>query len=80
MLKVAKAPKPINPALLPISIAEFLDFYNSNLPVDYPRASMSLLKKFQETHAQLFKNGDRWSLDLHRKKVFEWLPRNSKIS
>jgi hypothetical protein len=80
MLKLQKVPKPTNPALLPISIVEFLDFYNKNLPVDFPRASMPLLKKFQETHTQLFKNGDRWSLDLHRKKVIEWLPRNNKLS
>ncbi len=54
------------------SFAEFLKLYNENLPAAFPQASATLLKQFRADHAELFKNGD-WSLDLHRKKVMDWL-------
>ncbi|MDO8572637.1 MAG: hypothetical protein Q7S11_02580 [bacterium] len=47
------------------------------MPEGFPRASTALLKKFQSAHAMLFKNGDLWSLEQHRKKLMDWLPRNS---
>ncbi|MDO8521324.1 MAG: hypothetical protein Q7S52_04365 [bacterium] len=58
-----------------IPIADFLRLYNTNMPLTFPRASTALLNRFREEHASLFKHGDMWSLDLHRKKVIEWLPR-----
>lgn len=58
-----------------ISLADFLKSYNQNMPPSFPRASTALLNQFREEHASLFKHGDMWSLDLHRKKVIEWLPR-----
>ncbi|OGZ07438.1 MAG: hypothetical protein A3D65_06380 [Candidatus Lloydbacteria bacterium RIFCSPHIGHO2_02_FULL_50_13] len=73
-----KAPKEIHPSLLPLSTSEFMASYNKNMPENYPRASAVLLQKFQELHPSLFKHGNQWSLDLHRKKFFEWLPRNTK--
>ena len=63
-----------------ISLVEFLESYNRNMPISFPRASVELLKKFKETHIALFKNGDFWTLDLHRKKLMDWLPRNTKVS
>ncbi len=60
-----------------ISIGDFLKSYNQNMPVTFPRATLSLLNRFREAHTTLFKHGDLWSLDLHRKKLIEWLPRNS---
>ena len=61
---------------MPISLSEFLGSYNKNMPEGFPRATVSLLKKFQEAHPVLFKHGDSWSLDQHRKKLMDWLPRH----
>ncbi|KKU81314.1 MAG: hypothetical protein UY07_C0021G0019 [Parcubacteria group bacterium GW2011_GWA1_47_8] len=60
-----------------ITLSEFLESYNKNMPDSFPRASAPLLKKFQDAHATLFTHGDLWSLDQHRKKIIDWLPRNS---
>ncbi|MBI3632187.1 MAG: hypothetical protein HY225_01955 [Candidatus Vogelbacteria bacterium] len=68
----------ISQALIPLS--EFMESYNKNMPVAFPRATAALLKKFKEDHALLFKHGDLWSLDQHRKKLMDWLPRNSKLA
>jgi hypothetical protein len=57
-----------------VSLKEFLAFYNAGLPPEYPKASLPLLRKFVSTHPELFKHGDAWSLDQHRKKVMDWLP------
>lgn len=59
-----------------ISLADFVKSYNQNMPGNFPRASVELLLKFKETHSSLFKNGDLWSLDQHRKKVIDWLPQS----
>jgi hypothetical protein len=58
----------------PISLQEFLESYNQGIPDGFPRASAKNLKKFQDTYPTLFKNGDRWSIALHRKKIMDWLP------
>lgn len=65
---------------MPISLSEFLGSYNKNMPASFPRATVALLKKFQAAHPTLFKRGDTWSLVEHRKKVMDWLPRNSQVS
>ncbi len=57
-----------------ITLVDFLKSYNKNMPVQFPRASAALLKQFKESHLGLFKHGDFWSLDEHRKKVIDWLP------
>ena len=57
-----------------ISLAEFLISYNDGLPAGYPRASAALLKTFTGVYPELFKQGDLWSLDQHRKRVMDWLP------
>jgi hypothetical protein len=61
-----------------ISLSDFLESYNENIPDDFPHATVALLKKFKDMHAMLFKHGDSWSLDQHRKKLIDWLPQNSK--
>lgn len=61
-------------------LPEFVKFYNKNMPEGFPRASAALLKKFKDAHTLLFKHGDLWSLDEHRKKIIDWLPANSKTS
>ena len=55
------------------SLSEFLKLYNENLPLTFPRASAVLLEDFKNAHANLFKSNSVWSLDLHRKKVMDWL-------
>ncbi|HEY4505878.1 MAG TPA: hypothetical protein VJJ24_00235 [Candidatus Paceibacterota bacterium] len=59
-----------------ISLLDFLGSFNKNMPAGYPLATAGLLKEFKESHEVLFKNGDSWSLDLHRKRFMDWLPRN----
>ena len=62
-----------------ISLLDFLESYNKNMPKSFPLVSIELLKKFKEAHSTLFKNGDLWSLEQHRKKVMDWLPRNVSV-
>ena len=62
-----------------ISLQDFLESFNRNMPKSFPRASAALLNKFKDTHAKLF-TGDTWSLDRHRKKIIDWLPRNLDAS
>ena len=54
--------------------------YNEDLPSQFPRASLSLLKEFRKVHATLFSGNDSWSLDQHRKKVMDWLTSRSRVS
>jgi len=51
----------------------FLEAYNNMLPSGFPRASVELLKKFQVAHPVLFKHGNEWSIDKHRKRLMDWL-------
>jgi hypothetical protein len=55
------------------SRAEFLKLYNENLPAAFPHATNGLLVQFETDHANLFKISGNWSLDIHRKKVMDWL-------
>ncbi|MDB5264549.1 MAG: hypothetical protein JWN64_120 [Parcubacteria group bacterium] len=57
-----------------LSIAEFLKFYNAELPAEFPHASLPILKEFSKKYPELFKISDTWSLDQHRKKLMDWLP------
>lgn len=56
------------------TLADFLTLYNENLPVSFPRATSALLREFKDTHVEFFKATDQWSLNLHRKRVMDWLP------
>jgi hypothetical protein len=58
---------------MPISLSAFLESYNKNIPESFPCASAATLKEFQTAHPALFKNGDTWSIALHRKRVMDWL-------
>lgn len=55
------------------SFGEFLKLYNENLPTAFPQASTALLREFRSANPNLFKPGSDWSLDIHRKKVMDWL-------
>jgi hypothetical protein len=59
-----------------LSLLEFLTSFNQNMPTNFPQVSRELLLTFKKEHEALFRKGDAWSLDLHRKKVMDWLPRN----
>ncbi len=61
---------------LPMSAKEFMESFNKNMPLGYPRASLAILEKFKQAHASLFKSNGSWSLDQHRKRMIEWLPQN----
>ena len=64
-----------------LSLSNFLKSYNGVLPLQFPRASLALLREFKKTHISLFKDStDSWSLDQHRKKVMDWLPSRLKLS
>ena len=71
MRRYKKEESDINQKQVPM--VSFLEAYNQNIPSSFPRASVEILKKFQSTHASLFKHGDKWSIDLHRKKIIDWL-------
>jgi hypothetical protein len=57
----------------PLSLNDFLKSYNDGLPEQFTPASVILLKKFQEASPNLFKNGDVWTLDKHRKQFMDWV-------
>jgi len=57
-----------------LSRKEFLASYNEDLPKEFPHASDPILKEFSKRYPELFKNGDLWSLDVHRKRLMDWLP------
>ena len=63
-----------------LSVADFLKYYNENLPSEFPRASLPFLREFKKTYPRLFKGKDTWSLDMHRKKFMEWRPQRTKSS
>lgn len=51
----------------------FLAAYNKGIPESYPRASLKELVSFQATHPLLFKKGDWWSIEKHRKRLMDWI-------
>ncbi len=58
------------------SIHEFVASYNQNLPSRFPQATLAQAKEFQKAFPTLFNDGrDSWSLERHRKKMMDWLPR-----
>ncbi|MFZ1075382.1 MAG: hypothetical protein WAN50_03355 [Minisyncoccia bacterium] len=63
-----------------LSFSDFLASYNEDLPEQFPQASVELLREFRKTNKSLFKEGEQWSLDRHRKKVMDWLTIRTKIA
>ena len=80
LLVMKKYGKELRIGQVQLSLLNFLESYNQNMPKDFPLASVTLLKKFKDAQPALFKNGDLWSLDQHRKKLIDWLPRNNSAS
>ena len=56
-----------------ISLASFMESYNTSAPASFPRASEKNLKEFQEPAPSLFKNKTSWSIDKHRKRFMDWI-------
>ncbi len=56
------------------TLAEFLALYNGGLPPLFPRASADILQIYKTQYSSQFKTDGLWSLDLHRKKLMDWLP------
>jgi len=63
-----------------LSFSDFLKSYNEGLPLQFPRASLALLREFKKAHETLFKSDNVWSLDQHRKKVMDWLTSRTRVS
>ena len=55
------------------SAVVFMESYNKSVPFGFPSVSMKALKEFQSVHPTLFKHGDTWSIDRHRKRLMDWL-------
>ena len=55
------------------SAVVFMESYNKSVPSGFPRVSAKALKEFQSVHPMLFKHGDEWSIDRHRKRLMDWL-------
>lgn len=51
----------------------FVKYYNENIPASFPRATLRILKKFQQFHPALFKKDGEWIINKHRKKLMDWL-------
>ncbi|OGN05737.1 MAG: hypothetical protein A2831_03660 [Candidatus Yanofskybacteria bacterium RIFCSPHIGHO2_01_FULL_44_17] len=62
----------------PVTLAVFLEAYNKGLPAGFSRATVRTLRKFQEAHPTFFKGKDMWSIDRHRKRLFDWLSSNTE--
>lgn len=63
-----------------LSFGEFMKSYNDDLPSQFPRATLALLREFKKFHSSLFKSDGLWSLDQHRKKVMDWITSKTRTS
>jgi hypothetical protein len=77
---VMNKPNEIRLNEIALSLTEFLQSFNQNMPVSFPQVSAEQLVEFKKEHESLFKKSNSWSLDQHRKKVMDWLPRNINIT
>jgi len=55
------------------TIEVFTALYNKNTPENLPHVTVKILKEFKAANPSLFKHGDSWSMERHRKKVMDWL-------
>jgi len=54
------------------SLMSFATTYNKTLPVGFPHASGKDFRAFQMAYPVLFKDGNSWSIDKHRKRFMDW--------
>lgn len=57
-----------------MTLDDFIDYYNQNIPASFPRATKEALQEFQATHATLFDDSKLWTIDKHRRRLMDWLP------
>ena len=55
------------------SAAVFLESYNNSIPSGFSKVSIKAMKEFQSVHPALFKHGNDWSIDRHRKRLMDWI-------
>ena len=66
----------IVPNETPLTAAQFMESFNANMPAGYPHVTLKIMEHFKLAHQNLFKKPDVWTLDLHRKRMIEWLPQH----
>jgi hypothetical protein len=62
-----------DPNLIGTDADEFAEYYNKNIPQNFPRATRKTLAEFHERYPLLFKEDGKWIIDKHRKKFMDWL-------
>ncbi|MEK7643085.1 MAG: hypothetical protein AAB372_01390 [Patescibacteria group bacterium] len=64
------------------SFIAFLESYNKSIPTSFPQASERVLQEFKKAHPSLFKSGndEQWSIEVHRKRLMDWLSSNREIA
>lgn len=62
-----------DPKLIGTSVDVFANYYNKNIPFNFPRASIKALAEFHKRYPALFKENDKWIINKHRKKFMDWL-------
>ena len=55
------------------NIADFIEYYNQNIPEAFPPATRKVLEVFKETYPSLFKGSGEWVIEKHRKKLMDWM-------
>jgi len=55
------------------SVDVFAQYYNDNIPQNFPRATPKALTEFRKKHTSLFKEDNQWIINKHRKKFMDWL-------
>ena len=59
-----------------LTMDQFLNLYNEDLPKAFPKASVVFLKEFKKAYPALFSESNTWSLEQHRKKFMDWRPQH----
>ena len=62
-----------NPNLIGTAADVFIEYYNKNIPRNFPRATRAALAEFHTRYPSLFGKDDKWIIDKHRKKFMDWL-------
>jgi len=77
---IVRKKQELKPYQIRTSLLIFMESYNKSIPLNFPHPSIKILKMFQTLHPMLFKNGDEWSIEKHRKRLMDWLPSHATIS
>lgn len=56
-----------------LTLDVFIEYYNSNIPVDYPPATPKTCHEFQVKFPNLFKDNELWAIHKHRKRYMDWM-------